>query len=362
MSKRWTRIVVAIAVVVAGLGLVRVFQVQIGTALLKRVATQRVGRDATAGLPDGLHVVLCGTGSPLPDPTRAGPCTIVIAGQRIFEVDAGEGSSRSLATIGIPAGRIEGLFLTHFHSDHIDGLGPIMLMRWSGASATSPLPIHGPAGVDQVVAGFNAAYRLDTGYRVAHHGPRILPPQGAGGTALPFALPAKGSGDTAVALDDGGVKITAIRVNHGPIDPAVGYRFDYKGRSVVVSGDTIPSPSLIAAAKGADLLVHEALQPRLVGILTEALAKKGLANTAQITRDILNYHTTPEQAANVAKQAGVRELVLNHLVPPLPMRFVYPAFLGDAPSHFGGKLIVGEDGMMFSMPAGGTAIDEKRLK
>ena len=361
MRRQWKLAAGAAAlVIVAAIG-VKLFQRPIGMMLLKRAVAERVGRDATAGLPDGLHVALCGTGSPLPDPTRAGPCTIVIAGTRTFLVDAGEGGARNIVQMGIPPGRIEALFRTHFHSDHIDGLAPIMLLRWSGQSWQTPLPIHGPPGVDRVVAGFRAAYTLDIGYRVAHHGPKILPPGGAGGTALPFALPPAGQGDSVVLVKDGGVRITAFRVNHKPVEPAVGYRFDYKGRSVVLSGDTVPTPSLIAAAQGADVLVHEALQPKLVALLTSGLEARGQANMAQVTRDIIGYHSTPEQAAQDAKAAGVRYLMLNHLVPPLPMRFAYPAFLGDAHRYYDGPITVGEDGMMLSLPAGGREIVLKRL-
>jgi ribonuclease Z len=263
--------------------------------------------------------------------------------------------------MGIPNGRIEALFLTHYHSDHIDGVGPMMLLRWTGGSTRTPLPIHGPPGVERVVAGFDAAYALDDGYRTAHHGAKIVPPSGAGGTALPFALPPAGQGDAVVLVDDGGVKVTAFRVDHAPVAPAVGYRFDYKGRSVVLSGDTRPTPTLVAMAKGADMLVHEALQPTMLAMVSKALEARGQANMAQIMRDIIDYHSTPEQAADDARGAGVRYLVLNHIVPPLPSRFAYPAFLGDAHRHFAGPITVGEDGMIFSLPTGGHKIVLNRL-
>lgn len=359
MKKRTTALIALAAILlIAGMS-VKLFQVPLATALLERTVDQRVARDATAGLSDGLHVALCGTGSPFPDPSRAGPCTMVIAGTRIFVVDAGEGGARNLMLMGLPVGRIERLFLTHYHSDHIDGLGPLMLLRWAGTPSTSPLPVSGPPGVEAVVAGFNQAHAADNGYRTAHHGAAIMPPSGAGAIAFPFALPAAGTG--LVILDDAGLRITAFRVNHAPISPAVGYRFDYKGRSVALSGDTAFSPSLVTAARGADLLVHEALQPMLVKKLTAAFEARGIKNTAQVTRDILNYHTTPEQAADAARLAGVRALALNHIVPPMPMRFAYPAFLGDAHRHYSGPITIGEDGMMFSLPAGGTAMTEKPL-
>lgn len=356
--KKSTKWVLAFAAV-AGLGLlgVKTFQAQIGQSLFERAVNKRVGTDITAGLPDGLHIGLCGTGSPLPNADRAGACNVVIAGKRIFVVDAGEGGARNISLMGIPNARIERLLLTHFHSDHIDGLGPMILLRWTGASATTPLPVHGPEGVEAVIAGFNTAYTADNSYRVAHHGADIVPPSGGGATAIPFAM----EGDSTVIFDDGGVKITAFRVDHRPVTPAVGYRFDYKGRSVVLSGDTGVSANLITAAKGADLLVHEALQPEMVKAMTAALKAKGITNIAKITHDIMDYHASPADAADAAKKAGVRQLVLSHLVPPLPSSFFYPAFLRDAARRFDGEIEVGEDGMFFSLPAGSKAIDRRDL-
>lgn len=157
------------------------------------------------------------------------------------------------------------------------------------------------------------------------------------------------------------MKVTAFRVNHDPVKPAVGYRFDYKGRSVVFSGDTAASPSLNAAARGADLMVHEALQPAMVRVMTTRLEAKGIPKNAQITRDIIGYHSSPEVAAQAARAAGVQQLVLSHIVPPIPGRFFYPAFLGGAANHFSGPIVVGEDGMVFSLPAGSKAIKQSRL-
>ena len=130
---------------------------------------------------------------------------------------------------------------------------------------------------------------------------------------------------------------------------------------MVITGDTKKAASVAALSKGADLLIHEALQPKLVKVLEDEFAQRGIANTAQIMRDIVNYHTTPEEAAAVAAQAGVKELVFNHIVPPLPFRYAYPAFVGDAARFFEGPMTVGEDGMLFSMPAGTTTISKSRL-
>lgn len=358
MRKRGMMIVLALAALVVGAAS---FSGEIGAALLGQAFEHRAGVDTVRDLPDGLHVGLCGTGAPLPDPRRAGPCNVVIAGKHIFVVDSGDGAAKHISLMGIPNGRIEAVFLTHFHSDHIDGLGPMMLLRWTGNAATAPLPIYGGPGVDSVVAGFDAAYRLDSGYRTAHHGPAIAPPGGAGGVAHTFTPPPRGSLANVVVYERDGLRVTAFSVDHGPVQPAVGYRFDYKGRSAVFSGDTAGTPALVANARGADLLVHEGLQPELVKLMTRTLVARHQSGTAQITRDILTYHTAPEVAAQEAQAAGVHYLVFSHILPPLPFRSSYPAFLGKARQHFDGPIIVGEDGMIFSLPAGGKGMTFDRF-
>ncbi|QJB69516.1 MBL fold metallo-hydrolase [Parasphingorhabdus halotolerans] len=349
-------IVFAVLIVTAMSG-VFIFQQRIGMAIFDRAVQAQVGTDNSEMLADGLHVGLCGTGSPLPNPDRAGPCNVVIAGKQIYVVDIGEGGARNLNLMAIPIAKVDGVLLTHFHSDHIDGMGPLMLFHWTQGSATAPLPVYGPTGVEAVVDGFNAAYATDNRYRIAHHGENIVPPTGGGAEARPFEM----IDDTMVILEKGGLKITAFKVDHDPVDPAVGYRFDYKGRSIVISGDTAKSASLERAAKGADLLVHEALASNMVKRMTAALEKREMTNAAIITKDILDYHASPAEAAESAQIAGVKQLVLSHLVPPLPASFLYPAFLDDAPDKFDGPIIVGEDGMFFSLPADSDVIEQSKL-
>lgn len=345
----------ALVAVAVALGLTLIFgRTWIAQRAFDRALDRNAGIDQSAKLGDGLHAYMCGTGSPMPDADRAGPCIAVLAGDQAFVFDAGSGSIRKLMRMGFPMEKIRAAFLTHLHSDHIDGLGELMLQAWIAGGRNAPLPIYGPTGTDKVVAGFDAAYTPDSGFRIAHHGPKIAHPAGFGGTANLIAL-ADGS-DSAVVYDQGGVRITAIRVNHAPVAPAFGYRVDYKGRSLALSGDTVYAPSFVAAAKGTDVMFHEAMNKQMVAALGRKLAERGHAANAQIMHDIQGYHATPEDAARAARAAGAKALVLYHLVPPLPSGLIEPLFLGDAPKDFGGTLKVGRDGMIVSLPAGGKDI------
>jgi len=196
-------------------------------------------------------------------------------------------------------------------------------------------------------------------YRVAHHGSATMPPTGAGGVARPFSI--DGEDWSQVVLNQDGLKITAFAVKHTPVFPAVGYRFDYEGRSVVISGDTAPSANLERVARGADVLFHEGLQTAMVAVLHDAAVRHGRAGLAKITADIPSYHTTPEDAARIAQQAGVGELMFYHTIPPLPLAYVNAAFLGDAPKIFAGPIVVGKDGMLLSLAPGGTSIGMREL-
>ena len=330
------------------------FRVPLAMALAQHVASDKLAADGIKDLPDGLHVGLCGAGSPFPDERRSGPCTLVIAGTHQFVFDAGSGASRNIGKMGFNPGRIDAIFLTHFHSDHIDGLGELMLQRWVGASNVAPVPVYGPSGVDAVLAGFMQAYAQDQHYRVAHHGDATVPASGFGGTAMPFVTQV---GQHTVVYQNDGVEIAAFEVDHGPVHPAVGYRISYKGRSVVLSGDTKPSAAVAREAQGVDLLVHEALSQPLVAMLQRAAGEAGRAKLQKIFGDIMNYHSSPEEAAATASTAKVRFLLLNHIVPTLPpIPGMEKAFLGGAADLFSGPIRVGTDGDFLSLPAGGTQV------
>lgn len=345
--KRWLGFV-ALILLALGAGAFT-FRERIALSLYERGAARAMATDTLASLPDGLHAAFCGTGSPLPDPERAGPCLAVIAGKRMIVVDAGEGAARNLNAMGLSPAHIDRVLLTHFHSDHIDGLGPLAMQRWVQGHATAPLMLQGPVGVGQIAAGFNGAYTQDSTYRTGHHGAAIAPPSGFGYSPRAFTL-TNGKG---VIVHDGGLKITAFTVNHGPVEPAVGYRFDYKGRCIAVSGDTVPDPRLMEMAKGCDLLVMEALQPRLTRVLANAAKAAGNPGLSKVMIDIEDYHATPEQGADLARQAGVKALAFTHIVPPLRLKGLEGAFLGDARDRFDGELWIAADRDIVSLPPAG---------
>jgi ribonuclease Z len=356
--KRKVGIIAAMLAILIGLALV-FGRGTIAKRAFENALDKNVGVDQSAKLGDGLHAYVCGSGSPMPDADRAGPCIAVLAGSQGFIFDSGSGSIRKLGRMGFPIGKLQAEFLTHLHSDHIDGLGEALLQAWVAGHRSAPLPIYGPPGTDRVVAGFNAAYTIDSGYRIAHHGPKVAQPSGFGGAASIITLP--DGTDSQTVYDKDGVKITVIRVNHAPISSAFGYRIDYKGRAIAISGDTVYAPSFATAAKGADVMFHEALNKNMVSALGQKMSERGQASNAQIMHDIQNYHASPEDAARAANEAGVSTLVLYHLVPPLPSKLIEPMFLGDAPKIFAGTLKVSRDGMLVSLPAGDKTVEFDQL-
>jgi ribonuclease Z len=321
------------------LGCQRLVDAQIERSLTRRDASLLASPD--------LQVVLCGTGSPLPARERASACLAVIAGGEFALVDVGPGAWKTVDLANLPTASLGAVLLTHFHSDHIGDLGEAITQSWI-AGRTRPLDVYGPPGTARVVEGLREAYAFDVGYRVAHHGDAWMPRAAAGATAREIALPQDPLGST-VVFERNGLRVSLFAVDHQPVAPAVGYRFDYRGRSVVVSGDTRPSPSLVANARGADLLVHEALQPDLVARSRDVARRIGLERLAKLADDILGYHTSPVEAAAEAREAGVAHLVFTHLVPSPPNFLVRRQFVAGVADAYAGEVTLGEDGMRFAL-------------
>lgn len=332
---------------------------RIALAAVRKRLPALVAADPIADLPDGLHVAIVGSGSPLPDAKRGNPCAAVIAGGRVYVVDAGERSAETMNRMAIAPNRIAAMLLTHFHSDHIGGIPTVNLQRWVADAAETPMRVIGPPGTERVVNGFNEAYALDRGYRTGHHGPDLARPESGAMVAEPFAFEA--GSDATVVLEEDGLRVTAFVVEHPPIVPAVGFRFDYRGRSAVISGDTIYTPGLVRASQGADLLIHDALSVELLKLVEDAARDAGQTARAQILADVPDYHATAPDAANAASEAGVGALAITHIVPPLPLNGLERIFLADSRERFTGPLWLARDGDLYSLPAGGTGVERGRM-
>lgn len=282
---------------------------------------------------DGISVILIGTGIPLPNPQRGTAATLVIAGDRTILVDTGRECMVGLSSVGL--NDVSMVLYTHYHSDHIAGLGELLVNR-GVSGADKPLPVIGPAGAKRVVDGFREAYALETSYRVAHHGDH-WPPH-----AMDCNVQEREAG---VVYDEGGLKITMFDVDHEPVVPAVGYRIDFKGQSVVVSGDTKKTAKTIEMAKDCDILVHEAIDRELLQRLGTALKATDPRRAAMLS-DMLSHHTSTIETAEIARDANVKKLVLTHLVPSIPPEDgPEKNFIRGMAEIYKGPIVVGRDGM-----------------
>jgi ribonuclease Z len=292
---------------------------------------------------DGLKITLCGTSSPIPAPGRAQACVAVETPEHLYIIDAGSGSAATANLSGVPMGKLRGILITHFHSDHISDIGDFNLNSWV-AGRPEPLQIIGPTGVDRIVDGFNMAYELDRGYRVAHHGAELLNPKLG-------TLQAKAIGE-GVIIDQDGLRVTAFEVSHPPIEPAFGYRLDYGGRSVVISGDSLVTDKIVEISNGADVVLHDAMSLQLVRGAAGMARTTGNTRLATVMQDIQDYHATTEDLNRLSSEAEIGQLALYHLVPAPRNAMALRAFSNDIPE---GALLT-EDGMVISLPAGSNEI------
>jgi ribonuclease Z len=267
-----------------------------------------------------MQVVILGSGSPLPDPNRAGPSTLVRTSAGDVLIDCGRGVLMRAAAAGTSAGALRALLVTHLHSDHVTDLNDVITTRWITSFAPSPLMIIGPPGTSGVVDAVESMLEPDIEYRLAHHEDLTWRP--------PFEVTEVEGGEV---LRDGAVRISAARSAHAPVRDSVAYRVDDGEKSVVIAGDTVPCEGLDALCADADVLVHTVVRRDLI----EAIGLSRL-------NDVLDYHSSVTDAAATAARNRVGTLVLTHLV-PAPAPGDEATWRQEAATAFDGNVLVAVD-------------------
>lgn len=309
------------------------------------VATLVAALPVTATAQDQrLDVTLLGTGDPVPRVDRFGPSILVEAGPYRLLFDAGRGVTQRLVQLDISLGDIDAVFITHFHSDHLSGFPDLWLTGWLPppfGRRSQPLQVIGPEGLSGILDGFRQAFDPDIQIRIVDE---RLPPRG-----IEFDI-REYSAD-GIVFDEAGVTVTAFAVDHGQyIKPSYGYRVDYAGRSVVMSGDTRFDENLIAAARGADVVIHEV-----------AAAREEMLAFDERIQLILDHHTTPEEAGIVFDRVAPKLALYSHLTllsSPDSPEVTIEELLQRTRTNYSGRLLVGEDLMRIEI---GEAVSVHRF-
>lgn len=280
------------------------------------------------------RATLLGTGVPTPRPDRFGPSTLIEAGDQKLLIDAGRGATIRLYQIGVPIGQIDALFLTHYHSDHTVGIPDLWLTGWLQshlATRRAPFRVIGPVGANTLMSHLEKAYTLDINIRIEDE---KLPPESA-------AIVIEEFDNDGIVYEKNGVRVIAFEVDHGDvIKPAYGYRIEYGGRAVVISGDTRYNDNVVKYGAGADLLIHEV-----------AIVRPELASVPRIQR-IMAHHTTAREAGAIFERAKPKLAAFTHLV-FLASEQIPPAsvdeLIEETRQTYTGPLEVGEDLMSFEV-------------
>lgn len=255
----------------------------------------RAPRAAVPTVSDSTVIVFLGTGTPRPDPTAMGPATVIVVGSRTFLFDAGVGVTRRFTGAHLPLSSIAGVFFTHLHSDHTLGYPDLIFTSWVQGRRT-PYQVYGPHGLAAMTNAIYAAWHEDIDVRT--NGLERRPANAYRVNVHEI--------DAGVVFDSGGVRITAIPVLHGSWKEAYGYRIDTPDRSIVISGDTRPAPSLEQAARGVDVLIHE--------VHPQVIARTGDNASVPDTAYFRAFHTSDLELGELAASARPKTLVLYHFV------------------------------------------------
>lgn len=296
---------------------------------------------SSSKIDNDFKLLFCGTGSPNRSPDRGQPCTALIAAGKLFLFDAGEGAIAKLTQYNAPLGQLHSIFLTHLHSDHISGVAEVLHNTWLYGRMHS-VDTVGPPGTEQVVKGFEHSYSLDLHERMRVVGPENLD----SATAFKGATDVIVEGNAAVVVyQDNGLVIRAFLVAHPDWPQAYGYRIEYRGKVIVISGDTRPSEGISRYAKGADILIHEALNTEVFDYVGEQMEAQGGPMPKDRIGRISSAHTSTLELAQIAEKADVSNLIITHLIPALPANWAADQFFTSGMSDiYKGNITVARDG------------------
>ena len=302
---------------------------------------------AGASSPSKIIFLVTGGGTVLGG-ERAMPASMMLVGDQMYLVDCGYGTSLEIAKAKLTFANLGNIFITHNHADHMLDLGPLLFFTWL-QGRTKPIDVYGPTPIKSIVNDLLAANEVPMNYyrtdMAMHDMPAVNTHEASGAGAV---------------MQDANVRVTSTLVEHPPVVPAFAYRFELPDRSVVFSGDTAPTQSLVALAKGADILVHEASEvDKTIAQMSGAQSNQagGAANgpggarprgfdPAKFAEHVHKAHTSAEDAGRIAAEAGVKVLVLNHLSPVSSTLVPDSLWLEEAGRHFKGKIIVSHDGLV----------------
>ncbi len=289
------------------------------TAMVRRPAYAQQSRT---------RLILLGTGGgPTPKKAVSAPATLIIANDTPYLVDCGDGVARQWVSADVSLLKLRHIFITHQHSDHNADYGNLILLAWATGLVTS-VDAWGPPPLVKMTKLFLELNEYDIRTRIKDEGRAPLEP-------LIHAHELRQGG---LVMRDENVKVTSALVDHPLVSPAFAYRFDAADRSIVISGDTAKSDNLIALARGADVLVHEAMW---LPAIDQILARN--PNALNLRKHLLDSHTAVEDCGKVAAAAGVKTLVLSHLVPGGDASITDEMWIEAASRHFSGRVVVGKD-------------------
>jgi len=293
--------------------------------------------------PESFELHFCGTGTPRFAADRSQPCLVVIAGEQTLLFDAGQGALWAMEAMHSPWMSLDAIFLTHLHSDHISGVGEVIQNGWV-AGRRQPVNVFGPSGTEGVIAGFREVYKPDIAERSSTFGlDKAEADQQLWGAVEEIDIDDK---EIHTVYNRDGVLVKAFQVEHPHWDQAYGYRIEYRGKTIVISGDTRASEQITRHAASADILVHEAYNRQMMTMAARAAGELALSTSPEVIDKIASVHTETHALADIAERAKVDKLIITHLIPPIPPSLPAEAYFVEGMSErYNGKIVVARDGM-----------------